>query len=230
MFCQMNRRLLLIITFGVATATGFVQRSAGGFRPADITEMVFLQPVGVVSSIGQGNRATYDPNASADASDALRQALLRHDEKLRLKTQLVVKDSTLQRAIASFTLRTGRALESYHKRPLPMPTPWLDSLLLVQKQRYCLLSYTFGYTRTPGNNRGRIATDLGIGLLSMGMLIPVSYKAYTRVGVFIYDAQQHAIVYHKASLPVEKDPLAGVTIDRELTDLLAKDFTLTDRL
>ena len=226
----MNLRLPLIIVLGVATATGFVHRSAGGFRPAEIAEMVFLPPVGVVSSIGDGNRESYDPNASADASDALRQALLRHDEKLRLKTQLAVNDSLLQRTIASFTLRTGRALETYRKRPVPVSAPWLDSLLLLQKQRYCLLSYTFGYTRTPGNNRGRIATDLGIGLLSMGMIIPVSYKASTRVGVFIYDAQQHAVVYHKASLPVEKDPLAGIVIDRELTDLLAKDFNLTDRL
>ena len=226
----MKSRLLLIITLGIATATGFVQRSAGGFRPGDIQEMVFLQPASVVSSIGQGNRATYDAYASADASDAMRQALLRHDEKLRLKTQLAVKDSAMQRTITSFTLRTGRALESYHKRPMPMPAPWLDSLLLIRKQRYCLLSYAWGYTRSPSNNRGRIAKDLGIGLLSMGMLVPVSYKAYTRVGVFIYDAQQHAIVYHKASLPVEKDPLAGVIIDREITDLLAKDFNLTDRI
>lgn len=192
--------------------------------------MVFLQPVGVVSSITQGNRATYDPNASADASDALRQALFRHDEKLHLKSQLAVKDTAMQRVIASLTLRAVVELESHRKRPFPMPAPWLDSLLTAQKQRYCLFSYAWGYTRTASNYRGQVAKSLGIGLLSLGMVVPPAAQASTRVGVFIYDAQQHGVVYYKSSFPAEKDPLAGVVIDRELTDLLAKDFNLTDRI
>lgn len=192
--------------------------------------MVFLQPVGVVSSIAQGNRASYDPNASTDASEALRQALFRHDEKLHLKSLLVVKDTAMQRVIASLTLRAVVELETHRKRPYPMPAPWLDSLLTTQKQRYCLLSYAWGYTRTPSNYRGQQAKALGIGLLSMGMIVPVAARASTRVGIFIYDAQQHAVVYYKSSSPVDKDPLAGVVIDRELTDLLAKDFNLTARI
>ncbi|MDB5233635.1 MAG: hypothetical protein JWR44_628 [Hymenobacter sp.] len=192
--------------------------------------MLFLAPVGVVSSIAQGNRASYDPNASADASEAMRQALLRHDEKLHLKSQLVIKDSAMQRAVATLTLRAIGELESHRKRPLPMPAPWLDSLLTARKQRYCLLSYAWGFTRTASNYRGQVAKSLGIGLLSMGMIVPSADKASTRVGVFIYDAQQHAVVYYKSSWPAEKDPLAGVVIDRELTELLAKDFNLTDRI
>lgn len=222
-------RLLLLLCVLVA-ANGFVQRSAGGFRPADIPEMAFLQPASAVGVIEQGNHNTPDPNASADASEALRQALLRHDEKLHLKSMLVVRDSLFRQAAVHLAFRGSRELESYRKRPLPMPTPWLDSLLATQKQRYCLVSFVQGYTRTPGNNRGRIAEGLGIGLLSLGMVMPLSYKASTRIGVFIYDAQQHAVVYYKASIPAEKDPLAGIVIDRELTDLLAKDFNLTDRI
>ena len=226
----MNRRPLPLLLFCLLAATGFGPRSAGGFRPADIPEMLFLAPVGVVSTITQGNRANYDPNASADASAALRQALLRHDEKLHLKGQLIIQDSAMQRVVAGLTLRAIGELERHHKRPLPMPAPWLDTLLTAQQQRYCLLSYVWGYTRTPSNYRGQVAKSLGIGLLSMGMVVPVTNKAITRVGVFIYDAQQHAVVYYKSSWPAEKDPLAGVVIDRELTELLAKDFNLADRI
>ena len=226
----MNRRLLLPLLGLLVAATGFVQRPAGGFRPADISEMVFLQPAAAVGIIAQGNQNTPSPDASVDASEALRQALLRHDEKLHLKTQVPVKDSLLQKAVLRFTFRANRELAGSRKRPLPMAAPWLDSLLSTQKQRYCLFSFVQGYTRTAANNRGRIAKDLGIGLLSLGMVMPVSYQASTRVGVFIYDAELHAVVYHKVSIPAEKDPLAGVVIDRELTDLLAKDFNLTDRI
>jgi hypothetical protein len=226
----MNRHLFLPLLGLLVAATGFVQRLAGGFRPADITEMVFVQPAAAVGIIAQGNQNTPNPDASADASEALRQALLRHDEKLHLKSQLPTKDSLLQRAVLRFTFQASRELAGSRKRPLPVSAPWLDSLLTTQKQRYCLFSFVQGYTRTASNNRGRMAKDLGIGLLSMGMVMPVSYQAFTKVGVFIYDAEQHAVVYHKVSIPAEKDPLAGIVIDRELTDLLAKDFVLTDRL
>jgi len=192
--------------------------------------MVFLPPAGAVGVIAQGNHATPDPNASADASEALRQALLRHEEPLHLKGQLLIKDSLVQQAVLRLTVQASRELAGFRQRPLPLSAPWLDSLLLGQKQRYCLFSCVQGYTRTASNNRGRIAKDMGIGLLSMGLAIPVSHQAATRVGVFIYDAEQHAVVYAKTSTPVEKDPLAGVVIDRVLTDLLAKDFNLTDRI
>jgi hypothetical protein len=226
----MRHRQFLLVLLCLLSATGFAQRSSSSVRPAAIPEMTILQPVGLVSSITQGNKGIEDPNASADAGEALRQALWRHEEKLHLKGQISLKDSALQRAAAVLITRAANMLEHKGKCPLPMSAPWLDSLLRAQNQRYCLLSYVWGYTRTASNSRERIAKDLGISLLTLGMAIPLSSRASTRVGVLIYDAQLGAIVYYKSSLPVDKDPLMDVVIDRELTDLLAKDFNLTDRI
>lgn len=211
-------------------SAGFGPDKGPGFRLADVQAMVFLPPVGVVRTISQGNAAVYSPAASADASDALRQALLRHDEKLRLVGPLAVPDTALQQAVARLTLGAATVLERSRKRPLAMPAPWLDTLLAARKHRYCLLSYVAGYTRTASNYRGQLAKGLGVGVLSLGLLTPVVAQNSTRVGVFIYDAQTQAVVYYKASWPVEKDPLAGVVIDQTLTDLLAPDFQLTDRI
>ena len=226
----MNTRRLAAAVCYIMASTGFIQHSTTGFRPADIQAMLFLPPVAVVSIVAQGNRSQYDPDASVDAAELLRQALLRHEDKLHLQGQLVVKDSAQREALPRFTIQTINLLESQHKRPLALPLPWLDTLLAARKQRYCLLSCVGGYTRTPGNYRGQLAKDLGIGLLSLGLVIPITSKCSTRVNIFIYDARQQAIVYYKATWPAEKDPLAGVVIDRELTDLLAKDFNLTDRI
>ena len=105
----MNRRLRFpFLLCLLAVVTGSVQRTAGGFRPADIPEMVFLQPAGAIGVIAQSNHSTHDPDASADASEAFRQALLRHYEKLHLKSQLVVKDSLLQQAVLRLAFRGSR--------------------------------------------------------------------------------------------------------------------------
>ena len=204
------------------------QGAAGGFRPAEIDAMVLLPPLGAVSLIGPGNRATFDANASADASEMLRQAIFRHDEKLHLQGQLLLKDSAAQRTIARRAAQAFGLLAGRRKAAMAQPQPWLDSLLTARRQRYGLVSYVAGFTRTPANRRPLIARDLGIGLLTLGAVVPVTPNAATKIGVFIYDAQAHRVVYYRVSAPAEQDPLArfGEIIDRELTNLLAKDFNL----
>jgi hypothetical protein len=132
-------RLFLVAALCLLVSS-FLPRDTADFRPADITEMVFLQPVGVVSSVAQGNQLRYDAYASLDASEAMRQALLRHDEKLHLERQIIIKDTALQQVAAQLTLGAVGQLERVHKRPLSLPAPWLDTLLAQRRQRYCLLS------------------------------------------------------------------------------------------
>ncbi len=224
--------LFLLPLLLLAAARPARQRPAGGFRPAEATRVLLVPPLGAVSVIARGNRLELDPNASLDAAELLRQALYRHDEKLHLEgeAKIAVADTLAQRRR---NLNLGRAFGLVGRNPrLPLaaPQPWLDSLLAPRGQRYALLAYAGGFTRTAANLRGILARDLGIVLLSMGTVMPLSSVASTRVVVLLYDGEQHQVVYYKASWPAEKDPLAGVVIDRELTDLLAKDFSLTNRI
>ena len=207
---------------------GFTMCPDSEFRPSDIQEMVLLPPVGVVSLIGQGSRPTFDPDASSDAAELLRQVLFQHDTQLHLTGQVQLKDSIARRVIARNTVRTIGLLESRRKATMALSQPWLDTLLTARKQRYGLVSCVWGFTRTRANRRALIARDLGIGLLSMGMLVPITANASVRLGVFIYDAQTHAIVYYKTNSPTEEDPLAGngEIIDKEIMSILGKDFNL----
>jgi hypothetical protein len=191
--------------------------------------MVLLPPVGIVSLIGQGNRPALDPNASIDAAEMLRQVILQHDAKLHLTGQVSLKDSTAQRAVARNIARTIGLLQSRPKATMAQPQPWLDTLLIARKQRYGMAGCVWGFTRTQANRRALMARDLGIGLLSMGMVVPVTLNASVSVGVFIYDAESHTIVYYKTNASADKDPLAdnGETIDRDVVSMLDKDFKLT---
>lgn len=222
----MTHFTLLCIALILLTTKALGQ-AAAGFQPAQIEAMVLLPPLGAVSFIGPGDRAVADANASADASELLRQALLQHDEKLHLRGSLVLKDTLAQRAAANAARAFG-LLTGHRKAVMAQPQSWLDSLLAARQQRYGLVSYVAGFTRTAANRRALMARDLGIGLLTLGTVVPITPAASTKIGVFIYDAQTHCIVYYKVSPSSDKDPLAGFgeVIDRELTNLLAKDFNL----
>lgn len=221
----MNRCLLV---FSLLVSSAFTRPAVGEFRLADIQAMVLLPPVGALSVIGQGNKPVFAPEASADAAELLRQALYQHDANLHLTGQVALKDTAARRSTAQYVARTLGSLERQRRATMAQPQPWLDTLLTRQKQRFGLVSGIWGFTRTVTNRRALIARDLGIGVLSMGLVVPVTPNASTRVGVFIYDAQTHAIVYYKTNVPTDKDPLAdnGEIIDHTVTAMLAKDFQL----
>jgi hypothetical protein len=226
----MKFKTTLLLVLILLASSAFIKPEAGGFRLSDIQEMVLLPPVGIVSLIGQGNRPVFAPEASTDAAELLRQALNQHDVNLHLTGQVDVKDTSIQRSFAQHVARTIGLLERQRRATMAQPQPWLDTLLTKQKQRFGLVSSIWGFTRTAANRRALIARDLGISLLSMGMAVPATPNASTRIGVFIDDTQTRAIVYYKTNFPTDKDPLAGTgeTIDRELTSMLTKDFHLEE--
>lgn len=226
----MNLKAAFLWVLILLASSAFTRPEAGGFRLADIQAMVMLPPVGVVSLIGPGNRRVFAPEASADAAELLRQALYQHDVKLHLTGQVELKDTSTRRSMAQHVARTIGLLERQRKTTMVQPQPWLDTLLTKRKQRFGLVSSIWGFTRTAANRRALLARDLGIGLLSMGMAVPVTPDASTRIGVFIYDAQNHVIVYYKTNFPTDKDPLAGngEIIDHEVTSMLTKDFHLEE--
>ena len=103
----------------------------------------------------------------------------------------------------------------------------LDYLLQGQSQRDVLLTATRGFTRTEGNYSGQVAKSIGVGILSMGMIVPVAVKAKSNLYLLIYDSQQKAIVYfNQTPVNAEQEPLNAAALENQLRKMLAKDFPL----
>ena len=93
---------------------------------------------------------------------------------------------------------------------LPVP----DELLTGQNQRYLLVTATQGFFRTENNYSNQLAKSIGVGLLTMGMLVPIATKAKSIICLFICDSQQKTIVYYNHTPPpAEREPLDEVKLE-----------------
>lgn len=188
--------------------------------------MPFASPVAQIATIEHGNQPAMSPEASAESVRLMRKLLASHRAELHLQSELVIPDSLHQRAQQEIY----RAVEGIERR-LRLDTgahlPVLDELLASQNQRYLLVTATQGFTRLEGNYGNQLAKTIGVGLLTMGMMVPVAIKAKSDICLFIYDSQQKQIVYYNHTPPpAEREPLDEARLEYQLRTMLKKDFPL----
>jgi len=186
--------------------------------------MVFTPPLGQIGLIEKGNSGSYDPTLSAKSTAAMRQILLQYKRELRLSGELSVPDPRTQQRLTRETYRAINAVERQQRVGRPYELVVLDSLLDAQGQRYALLSAARGFTRVEGNYSNQVAKSVGVGLLTLGMYVPVPIKATSSVFFLIYDRQDHAILYYNHAAPLEAEPLDPAVLDKQMRKMLAKDF------
>lgn len=221
------RALLPLLACGLlsacASTAGFRQ---AGFTPAEVQTLVFAPPLTSISVIEKGNQPTPSQEATSEAARILRTVLLRHQAELHLKTELPIPDS-LQQAAGREISQAIRGIEGHQRLSGGANLPVLDYLLEAQGERFLVVTANRGFTREQGNYGKQLTKSLGIGLLTMGMLVPVSVKAKSNLSYFIYDRQQKAIVYYNHTPPnAEHEPLNEASVEQQLRTMLAKDFPL----
>lgn len=215
--------LLAGLFSGCVTATGIVR---SGFQPKTAPEMPFASPVAQIATIERGNQPVMSAEASAESMRLMRKLLVEHRAELHLQNELVIPDSLQQEANQEI-YRAVEGIEVHRRLDTGAHLPVLDALLAQQNQRYLLVAATQGFTRTELNYSRQLAKSIGLGLLSMGSMVPMAIKAKSTICLFIYDGQQKAIVYYNHTPPpAEREPLDEVVLEQQLRTMLAKDFSL----
>ncbi|MFC6225541.1 hypothetical protein ACFP2F_20010 [Hymenobacter artigasi] len=179
-----------------------------------------------IATIETGNQPRLSAEASAESVRLLRELLVSHQAELHLRGEMTISDS-LQAAARQEIYRAVEGIDKRMRLDTGANLPTLDYLLSTQNQRYVLVTATQGFTRTPNNYSGQVAKSIGVGVLTMGMMVPIAIKAKSIICLFIYDRQQKAIVYYNHTPPpAEREPLNQAVLERQLRTMLAKDFPL----
>lgn len=215
--------LLAGLLSSCAASTGIIRP---GFRPEAIIELTYASPVARIATIEHGNQPAPSQEASAESARLMRQLLAEHHAELRLQNELVIPDSLQQSAKREIYW----AVEGINKRQrldTSAHLPVLDALLTSQHQRYLLVTATQGFTRTALNYSQQMAKTIGVGLLTLGTMVPIALKSRSDVCLFIYDRQQQLIVYYNHTPDkAEHEPLDKAGLEFQLRTMLKRDFPL----
>ena len=220
----MKKTLLIIVAsflfvgfFASCTANrGFVS----SLTHADIRQVQQFEPLNYVGIIEKGNNITYSDSLTEVAKTLFEKELSR-SKTLPVKGHIVIEDTVVNNKVQYEIYMLMNYLENNVKaKDIPIP-PVIDSILEARNERFGLLAYNWGFTRTGGNYAGEIGKGVLIGVLTMGTMYTVPYKDMSKCGLIIVDSKYNNLAY-VATANRESNPLKAETYRKQMEDLLKK--------
>lgn len=209
--------IMLVGLFASCTANrGFVS----SLTRADIRQVQQFEPLNYVGIIEKGNNISYNDSLT-DVAKTLFEKELSRSKTIPVKGNVVIEDSLVNKRVQNeIYLLMNYVENNVRTKDLPIP-PTIDSILEARNERFGLLAYNWGFTRTGGNYAGQIGKGVLIGVLTMGTMYTVPYKDMSRCGVIIVDSKYNNLAY-VATANRESNPLKAETYRKQMEDLLKK--------
>lgn len=220
----MKKSIFIIIAFALALSF-FASCSANrGFvsslTRSDIRQVQQFEPLNYVGIIEKNNNITYNDSLTKVAETLFEKELAR-SKTLPVKGNIVIEDSIVNNRVQYEIYMLMNYLEHNVKaKDIPIP-PVIDSILEARNERFGLLAYNWGFTRTGGNYAGQIGKGVLIGVLTMGTMYTVPYKEMSKCGLIIVDSKYNNLAY-VATANRESSPLKVETYRKQMEDLLKK--------
>lgn len=92
---------------------------------------------------------------------------------------------------------------------------YLVNYLESKNTRYLILTFQAGFTRTSSNYGAQVAKGLGIGILTLGLLVPVPIKSNSTIVCCILDTRNKNITFYRKRT-AEVEPLDEKVINRQI--------------
>ena len=103
--------------------------------------------------------------------------------------------------------------------------PSVDSIMQVHNIDYALCALHRGFSREKGNYGAQVAKGIIIGVLTLGMIVPLPIKAVSEFSVCIIDRQNQNIAFHNRSFFQDLDPVDKSVTDKQIEQLFKKYYS-----
>jgi len=220
----MKKTFLILITsviFGGFFASCSANRGfVSSLTHNDIRQVQQFEPLNYVGIIEKGNKITYSDSLTTVAQGLFETALSK-DRTLPVTGNIIVEDSIINNRVQYEIYMLMNYVENNVRvKEIPIP-PVIDSILEARNERFGLLAYNWGFTRTGGNYAGQIGKGVLVGVLTLGTVYTVPYKDMVRNGIIIVDSQNNNLVF-VSTANRESDPLKAETYRKQIEDLMKK--------
>lgn len=210
--------LLLIIA--MLSSCSSSRNFTNGLTGNDLNNLQMFEPLCSIGIYDKGNQLTRSDSLSEISKELLTKRML-SDPRLDIADTLFFEDSLLNERIQSEIEYMMFYATSRGFKDLKI-TYSIDSILDARGQRFGLLAYTKGFTRTKGNYAGAIAKGVGLTILSLGSAIVAPYKESTIIYLMIVDAMNDNVAFFNGSPQKEFSPSKDYTYKNQLQEILWK--------
>lgn len=216
--------LFLVIIFSISCSSAKFFTS--DVNPAEINEMIKIEPFTYISLVESGNRTILNDSISKISKILLNESLDTFREKLRLSSEDIIVTNSVDRAeleqeIDFLIMWAEGNINKRKKKRTNVEIPlMIDYLLRTNDKRFGLIVVQQGFTRAKGNYSGQVAKAIGMGILT-GVATGTAYyqtpiKANSILYAMIVDTKEKNVAFYNKSVLQDKEPTVKENITKQL--------------
>jgi hypothetical protein len=211
--------LLSIFTFGCGTTRPLHSK----VKPHEIKTLDLLILPSNISSISKNNMPEFNQALSDSFQVAFTSKISNYIPTELRQEELPISDLAVKQSINNELFNLISFVEKKRNIKNIQVSHKLIEYFSSIKSEYVLVGFSSGFTREKGNYGKQVAKGLGVGLLTLGMVVPVPYKANLTNIIFILDVKNSNIAFYRRATG-EIEPLKEVNIERRIKFILDSYF------
>ena len=194
--------LLIAASFAAASCANVYEASSPLNEP--VNDIVLLEPISVIQYLTDEGLVVIDDDMSRESSEMVAAAIQAQPGFYHVTDDAVLMGDATQDLIGFYNI-----IRPLRKKLVPTLTipESIQEVILASGHRYGMAVISGGFTRSRKNYTREIVKDIAIGILSLGSVIPVSYKNMFDSAVIIFDSKTNSVVYFRQLDPVSIDPM-----------------------
>lgn len=210
--------MMMPVLMGCLWGCGTTARLKSSLSPHAIDSLHVYHLPSLIFTISKGNKQESNYFYS-DSSLTIRKKVF---ENMEL-APVVVTSADYDKSIHNHFWNLLNEVERKRKIKGVIPNDSIIHFLENEHARYALVTFNSGFSREKGNYGGQIAKGAAIGILTLGMVVPVPMKANSTSITCIIDTRNKEIAFYRKKT-AELEPLKYNNLDQQFTSLLNSYF------
>lgn len=196
--------LLLLAAVSLATASCANVYEASSPLKEPVNDIVLIEPVSVIEYLTDDELVVIDDELSRESSEMVAAAIMSQPGFWHITDDAILMGNATQELIGFYHIL--RPLRKKLVPTIPIPES-INEIIKASGHRYGMAVISGGFTRSRKNYTREIVRDVALSILSLGSVIPVTYKNMFDSAVIIFDSKTESVVYFRQLDPISIDPL-----------------------
>lgn len=196
--------LLFLAAVSLAAASCANVYEASSPLKEPVNDIVLIEPVSVIEYLTDDELVVIDDELSRESSEMVAAAIMSQPGFWHITDDAILMGNATQELIGFYHIL--RPLRKKLVPTIPIPES-INEIIKASGHRYGMAVISGGFTRSRKNYTREIVRDVALSILSLGSVIPVTYKNMFDSAVIIFDSKTESVVYFRQLDPVSIDPL-----------------------
>ena len=205
----------MVVALTAASCANVYEASSELKEP--VNDILLLEPVSVIEFLTDEQLVIIDDDMSRESSEMIQAAVMSQPGFWHVTDDAVLLGDATNDLIMFYNVI--RPMRKKLVPTLSIPQS-INEIIKDSGHRYGMAIVSGGFTRSRKNYTREIVKDVAVAILSLGSVVPVSYKNAFDSAVIIFDTQTNSVVYFRQLDQMNFDPMNQVRVYNYIPNLV----------